>query len=70
MEGDQKKVCGCPHHKMSAIFLTLFGLVFLLGAFDVLSAKVVSIAWPLIIIAAGLTKGTAHKCTCCDKDRV
>lgn len=59
------KVCRCPHHSMMPIFAIAFGLVFLLGAMDVLTARVVSIAWPIIVIAAGLSKLTSKMCSCC-----
>ena len=59
--------CCCPCHKMFGIFTILFGLNFLLGAFEVISAHIVSIVWPIIVILAGATKLCSSKCTCCSK---
>ncbi|MEK7541835.1 MAG: DUF5668 domain-containing protein [Patescibacteria group bacterium] len=50
---------------MIPIFAVAFGVVFLLGALDVLTARAVAIAWPVIVIAAGLTKLTGRMCSCC-----
>lgn len=63
MDGEKK--CGCGCHKMGGILVILFGLVFLLGALDVLSARVVSITWPSLIILAGLKALAKGKCKCC-----
>lgn len=59
------KTCRCPHHSMMPIFITALGLIFLLGALDVLTARVTSIAWPIVVILAGLTKLTSKMCACC-----
>ncbi|HEX3095728.1 MAG TPA: DUF5668 domain-containing protein, partial [Patescibacteria group bacterium] len=55
----------CPHHKMFPIFVVLFGLTFLLGTLEVLSARTVSIVWPIIVILIGLQKLMGHNCKCC-----
>lgn len=60
-------VCRCPHHSMLGVFVTLFGLLFLAGNLDWVGENVVSIGWPLIVLAAGLTKLVSPKCTCCAK---
>ncbi len=57
--------CCCPCHKMKAVFVFLFGLVFLLGAFDVISQHLVSIAWPIIVMLAGLKMMCKGMCKCC-----
>lgn len=59
------KMCRCTHHSVMPVLIVAFGLVFLLGAFDVLSAWAVSITWPVIVMIGGLTKMTARMCTCC-----
>ena len=59
------KTCGCGHHKVVPIVVTLIGLAFLLQTFDVLSANTVSIAWPILLIIGGLTKLGGDSCNCC-----
>ena len=66
MEEQAKTKCGCFCHKMHGILVALIGLVFLLGAFDVLSPKTVNIAWPILLILIGLKCGLCQgKCKCC-----
>lgn len=57
--------CGCCHHKVMPVLVTLFGVVFLLGAFEVLAADVVGIIWPIIVIVGGLSKLFGGSCKCC-----
>lgn len=64
MKGDMDK-CRCPHHKVVPGLVALFGLVFLLGALGVLSANIVSILWPIVIIIGGVVKMTSGSCKCC-----
>ncbi|MBU6447924.1 hypothetical protein KGQ24_03750 [Patescibacteria group bacterium] len=59
--------CSCPHHKMGAIWIILFGLLFLLAATGVISDYVNSILWPIVVILFGLQKIFNHKCHCCNK---
>ncbi len=59
------KGCGCMHHKMFMIFALLFGILFLLQAFDVVGDRVVEVGWPIIIILASLSKLFGGKCKCC-----
>jgi hypothetical protein len=47
------------------VLVTLFGVVFLLGAFEVLAADVVGIIWPIIVIVGGLSKLFGGSCKCC-----
>lgn len=64
----QKPKCKCPCHMMSGILVALIGLVFLLGAFNVLGPRVVSIAWPIGLILLGLQNSIGKgRCNCCDK---
>lgn len=58
--------CKCPHHKMTGLGVTLIGLLALLGALDIVSAQVVAIGWPVILIVIGLTKLSKGMCKCCD----
>ncbi|MBI2644811.1 hypothetical protein HYW94_01370 [Candidatus Uhrbacteria bacterium] len=59
------KSCGCPHHKMMPLFIVLFGLVFLLKTLNVITPEVLDVAWPVIVILAGLFKMTKGMCKCC-----
>ncbi|MES2203338.1 MAG: DUF5668 domain-containing protein [Patescibacteria group bacterium] len=58
-------VCRCHHHKIIPLLIALFGLTFLLGNLDVLSAQTVNIIWPSLIILAGLSKIAGRMCGCC-----
>ena len=61
-----KSGCCCPCHKMNGILIALIGLTFLLGAFEVLSQKVVSITWPILLILLGLKNAGKGMCKCCE----
>lgn len=50
---------------MIPLFIVVFGIVFLLGSLDVLSSRLVSIVWPILVIVAGLGKMMKGKCKCC-----
>ena len=63
MNGEGK--CGCPCHKMGGIGIALVGLTFLLGNLGVLSAQVVGIVWPSLLILGGLKCCCKGKCKCC-----
>jgi hypothetical protein len=54
---------------MIGVLVVAFGLVFLLGALNVLSDRAVSIAWPIIVILAGLKKLFGGSCSCCSKEK-
>jgi hypothetical protein len=47
------------------IVMVVFGLVFLLGDFGILTEGAVTITWPVLVMAAGLTKLMGSKCKCC-----
>lgn len=51
---------------MMGVFVILFGLTFLLRALDVISPKVAGIAWPIIVMLAGLQSMFGNKCNCCN----
>lgn len=57
--------CSCPCHKMVGLFIALIGITFLLGAFNVLSARVVEVTWPILLILIGVKKTCSGKCKCC-----
>ena len=57
--------CACPHHKIMPVLVVVFGLVFLLGSWNIFTASAVSTLWPLIVIVAGLLKMGQGKCKCC-----
>lgn len=59
--------CQCPHHKMVPIFVILIGLTFLLNTFNVLTAYVTGILWPILLILIGLQKIFETKCSCCNR---
>ena len=63
MEGENKMVCGCKHHKIVPICITLIGLVIFLGAINILTAGFVGIIWPVLLIIIGVMK--MMKCKCC-----
>ena len=58
---DMSKMCH-HHHKMFAWLVVLFGLTFLLGAMNILTASAVSIIWPILVIIAGIKKMCKCKC--------
>lgn len=60
-----KGCCPCPHHKIISVLITLFGLLFLLGAMEIFSETTVGFVWPVLVIIAGLFKMTSNKCKCC-----
>ncbi len=62
-----EKKCSCPCHKVVGLFIALIGLTFLLGAFNVLSAKVVEVTWPILVVLIGFKIVCSGKCKCCDK---
>lgn len=65
---DQSKTCEnckCPHHKMFPVLIVLFGLLFLLQNYGVFSASFVNVAWPVLVILAGLNKLSKGMCKCC-----
>jgi len=57
--------CGCPCHKAPGLLVALIGLVFLLGALNVLSPRAVEITWPILLILVGLKKMCGGMCKCC-----
>ena len=48
--------CGCPCHRTIGTLIALFGLTFLLGHLNIMSADMVRIIWPTLIILGGLKK--------------
>jgi hypothetical protein len=66
METAEVKKCACPCHKMLGVFLALAGVIGLLGAFAVLSPKMVAIAGSGLLVLAGLKGIFSGMCKCCD----
>jgi hypothetical protein len=56
--------CRCGHHKTLPVLIILFGLLFLLGHFGTFSANFVGLAWPILVILAGLAKWMGGSCKC------
>ena len=73
MEQGEGKSCGtkgckCPCHKALGILIALIGIVFLLGTYDVVSAKFVGTVWPILLILIGLKKICPKgMCKCCSE---
>lgn len=65
MGGGMKNMCKCPHHKVVPGLIILFGAVFLLGYWEVLSWNTVNTVWPILVIIGGFMKLTSNKCKCC-----
>lgn len=63
--GGNGNVCRCPHHKVVPMMIFVFGLLFLLSALKVVSAEMVNIVWPVLVMAGGLMKMMQGKCKCC-----
>lgn len=61
------KKCSCPCHRIVGLFVALIGLTFLLGAFNVFSAKVVEVTWPILLVLIGAKLAAGGNCKCCDK---
>ncbi len=53
-------MCKCPHHKVNGWVVMAFGLTYLLGTYNILSALAVSTIWAILIIIAGA--GMLCKC--------
>jgi hypothetical protein len=56
--------CNCPHHKIGAILIILFGLTLLLGTMGTLSPLFVSYAVPVLFIVYGITRLMGGSCKC------
>jgi len=65
MNKDSANVCGCFHHKMWALLVIVFGLLFLGEAFGWWSSQFVMVGWPIVVVVAGLFKLMENKCKCC-----
>lgn len=66
MQGGEKMMCNCPHHKMFPLFLFLLGLGYFLQAMGYLSAGFMPLAWPVLLMLAALSKMFGSMCKCCD----
>jgi hypothetical protein len=59
--------CQCMHHSLVPLYVVLIGALFLLEQFTVFTHEFVSMAWPILVILAGLTKMCSRSCKCCSK---
>jgi uncharacterized membrane protein len=48
--------------------IVLIGLSFLLQALGILTVGFVAVAWPILLIIAGLSKLAGRKCECCERN--
>ena len=62
---EKGQVCGCPHHKFLPGLVVLFGLLSLLGFYNVVSMGFVAVGEPVLIIVFGLFMMFQNKCKCC-----
>ena len=53
---------------MPAVFLILFGLTFLFRELGVISFHTAAIAWPVIVILAGIQFLLRGLCKCCQTE--
>ncbi len=72
MENSDEKSCGmkgrcpCLCHKAIGLLITAIGVVFLLGALNVLTPHCVELLWPILVILIGLKKTFGKgMCKCC-----
>ncbi len=65
LEGMHGGMCGYMHHKMGPLLIVLIGLVFLLKALGYMEAGTAYIAWPVLLILAGMMKMSCGMCKCC-----
>ncbi len=64
MQG-MKNMCACPHHRVLPVLVILFGLTFLLQAWNVVTPAFAMTVWPILVIVAGFMKLTKNMCKCC-----
>ena len=67
MEEYSGKACGCKHHKVVPLLITLFGLAFLLEAMGWIRYDFFNLLWPVLIILGGLTMLFGSRCGCCNR---
>jgi hypothetical protein len=64
MPQNQKgSMCSCPHHLMGSLFLTLSGVLLLLGALGVMTTDGMLLFWSILLILLGI--GKMFRCKCC-----
>lgn len=62
-----KKKCGCPCHKITGVFLVLFGVTILVNCFGGLGERAAWIVVGCLMVLYGLAKIGASCCRCCDR---
>jgi len=60
-------VCKCPHHSIKPWILIILGIVVLLGAFNVITWMVGTVAFGVLLIVLGFIKMKSRSCECCDR---
>lgn len=63
-KGECKGKCKCPCHMMVGVLISIIGLLFILGNFEIISVKAVNMFWPIMLLLIGL-KISIVKCKCC-----
>ena len=65
--GQKGMLCKCGHHSVVPACIALIGLAFLLQAMNILTESFVALAWPILLLVAGLTKLSSSRgmCKCC-----
>ncbi|KND49228.1 MAG: hypothetical protein AB203_02420 [Parcubacteria bacterium C7867-008] len=59
--------CRCPHHLVQPILIILFGGAFLAGNTGYLTADIIRIVWPSLIILTGVAKLFGGSCKCYER---
>ncbi len=63
--GGMGKMCGCGHHKIVPLMITLIGLDFLFANLGWVPESFVATSWPVLLTIAGVMKLMKGKCKCC-----
>jgi hypothetical protein len=63
--GSCGKDCNCPHHKAVPVFIVLIAIAFLLQAWGLVMDSTVSVIWPILLAAIGISKLMEGRCSCC-----
>ncbi len=64
-QGNNFKVCKCPHHSIKPWAMILIGVVIILAATQVLDMETSLIIIGALIIVKGFMKLMGRKCKCC-----
>jgi len=61
----EKNLCDCIHHQIIPVLIMVFGGLFLLLRFYIITEELVSLVWPILVIGAGAVKFRERTCRCC-----